>query len=130
MVIHRRIHQQNIVSAFLCRLHIGILHIRIGGIEIHKVAVLVSLQLLYLFAIFVQSKVFLSGVFKQRKMAVLFIEFLIGNHSVFYEEADVLPLFFIAFAIIFEKFSQFVGNLFAAIRSEEPTAAVCLQKTA
>src|SRR5690606_3127343 len=129
MVVHRRIQQQHIVALFSRRLNVGVLNCGIGSIQIHQRPVLIGLQRIDPVFVFLQCMVFVFHVFKEREIFRPVVKFFVGNHAILYEQADVVPLFLVAFPVAFKQFSKFVRYFFTDVTVYSPHTAVGLKET-
>ena len=105
------VHQEDIIAFVLRSLDIGVLCLRISGIEEDKLLVLVRLFSLNGFPVVVDAEVFALGILEQAEFHGPLAELLVAQHPVLNEELEVVPLLFKGLALVLEDFLKTVSDL-------------------
>lgn len=115
MAVELPVHNENGVATVGRSLDVAELGGGIGGIEGNDVAVLVGLLGSDEVLVFVDGEVFAVGSLQKAEFHCCVAEFLVGEHAVFYEDADVVPLFLELGAVgleqVVEARSHFLGDV-------------------
>ena len=130
MCIQLAIHQQYVVAELLGSLDLAVLGLGVGGVEINDLLVLVGLLGLDAFAVILEAEELTVGVLKQGEVHSAFAEFLIGEHSVFDEELEVVPLLLELLALLLEDLFQPVGHLLGDVGAYLLHVGIALQVAA
>src|SRR5690606_25609472 len=85
---------------------------------------------LYLFPVFVKGEIFFLYVLQQSKFLGAVVEFLIADHTILHEDADVIPLLLKFRAFLAEHILKLVGHFLRDMLADLLDIGVALQVTA
>ncbi len=111
MGIQLAVHQKHIVALVLGRLDESVLLVGVGGVEVNDLLVLVCLVLCDRLAVVLKREVLPVRVLEQGELHSLLAELLVGEHSIFNEQLEVVPLLLPGVPLVLEDLLQPVSYL-------------------
>ena len=127
--IELTVHEQDVVALLFGSVDVGVLSIRVVGIEIDELAVFVCLLVLDEGLVFVEGVVFAFGVFEEEVSLCLVEVVFFGQESIMDENLDVVPLLFKVLALVLEDRGQAVAHLLCDVTAYLLDVCVALQIT-
>ena len=92
VAVELTVHEQDVVALGVGGLDVAVLLYGVGGVDVDHVAVLVGLRGFDEGAVFLKGEIFAFGVAQECELEGGVAEFLVGEHAVFDENLDVVPL--------------------------------------
>ncbi len=129
MYIQFAVHHQHVVAFLFGAFDIGVVGIRVVGIEQYQVAVFVGLGVLHLGLIFAQGHVFAGDILQQGKAFGFLVEFLVREHTKLNKHLDVVPFLGEVLFVGLVQFCQFVSHFLGDIARDLLDVVVALQVT-
>ena len=111
-VDHRLIHDEDFIAVIFAGFNLGMLGIRLVGVDEYRFVVLVGLRGFYLLHVFFDGKKLAFQVFHQSVLDGFFVKLLVAEHAVFDEDAQITPFGFKVSAVFVEQFAQFIRHFF------------------
>ena len=127
MYIQFAIHQQHVIALRLGTFDIGIVRIRIMGIERHQVTVLIGLIILDLRLIILQRRILTFDILEKCKTYRTLVELLIAQHTELDEEFDIVPFLLKIFAVVLVHLRQFIRHFLGDMTGDLLHVIVALQ---
>ena len=111
MGVKLAVHQKHIIPFVLRRLDESVLLVSVGCIEVNDLLVLVGLILGDGLAVVLQREILAVRVLEQGELQSPLAELLVGEHAIFNEQFEVVPLFLPSVTLVLEYLLQSVGHL-------------------
>ncbi len=127
MAVQLPVHHKNRIPPVGGSLYISILRSFVGSIKEYDVAVFVGLRRRDKLLVFLDSEIFILGIFQEVEFHSRITELLVGKHAVFYENLDVIPLLFEFLTVGFEQFFETRRHFFGDIRRNLLNRRIALQ---
>ena len=111
MGVKLAVHQKHIIPFVLRRLDESVLLVSVGCIEVNDLLVLVGLVVSHGLAVVLKGEILAVGVLQEGKLQRPLAELLVGEHAIFNEQLEVVPLLLPRLALVLEYLLQSVGHL-------------------
>ena len=127
MRIEGTVHQHHGVTLVVGSLDVGVLVGGICGIKEHQIAILVGLVHFDQSLVLVDGEIFAFGILDKGELHGGVAELVVGEHAIFNEDADVVPLLFEIGTVILEKILKTLRHLLGDVARYLLDGAVALQ---